>query len=406
MPLPTPMSPKRTRFTLVFTVFLDLLGFSMILPILPFYGQDYGASDFQVGVLFAAYSAAQLVFSPLLGRLSDRVGRRPLLLGSIALNVLAHTAFAFAPTFGLLVAARVVSGIAASNIGIAMAYMADVSPREERSKAMGLLGAAFGLGFIIGPAFGGLLALVSRVAVPLGAAVLAVVNLGFAWTMLPESLREDARRTAGRWFDPSRLTAVVRDVPLLSLLLLAFVNTTCFAMMEATLALFAQARFGWGDFEIPWLFVWIGVLIVTLQGFLIGPLVARFGERRLFSVGVAFLAVGLLTMAASVAPWTLIVASGLLAIGMGVHSPTYMGLLSRLADDASQGSVLGLSRSVSSLGRVVGPLAGTLLFQRFGEAAAFEWGGWVMAAAFVASLWIARAAAVAVAHREAVEAEG
>jgi MFS family permease len=400
-----PAHPKQARFTLVLTVFLDLLGFGMILPILPFYGQQYGASDFQIGILFASYSAAQLVFSPLLGRLSDRFGRRPLLVASIAVNAVAHTAFAFAPTFAVLVAARALSGAAASNIGIAMAYMADVTPRGERAKAMGLLGAAFGLGFIVGPAFGGLLALVGRLAVPLGAAAIAVVNLVFAWWRLPESLSPDLRRDAAgrRWFDPTRLAAVVRDVPLLSLMLLAFFTTVCFAMMEATLALFAQARFGWGDFEIPWLFVWIGVLIVVLQGVLIGPLVRRFGERRLLSAGIALLAAGLLLMATATAPALLVAACGLLALGAGLHNPTYMGLLSRLTDDAGQGGMLGLSRSVSALARVIGPLAGTLIFQRFGEAAAFEWGGVVMAAAFVASLWVVRRAALAVDVREAAE---
>lgn len=399
---------KHARFTLVLTVFLDLLGFGMILPILPFYAQDYGASDFQVGVLFASYSAAQLLFSPLLGRLSDRLGRRPLLLASIALNVVAHTAFAFAPSLLLLVAARTLSGLAASNIGIAMAYMADVSARDERSQAMGLLGAAFGLGFVLGPAFGGLLAHFGRIAVPLGAAAFAAVNLVLAWARLPESLSLAVRRGSEgeRWFDPSRLAAVVADVPLFSLMLLAFVVTACFAMMEATLALFAQARFGWGGVEIAWLFVWIGVLIVGIQGGLIGPLVRRFGERRLLTAGVAVLAAGLLLMASATLPALLVAASGLLALGAGLHNPTYMGLLSRLADDASQGGVLGLSRSFSSLARVVGPLAGTALFQQRGAAAPFLWGGGVMLLAFVAALWIVRRAAVAVRRRETAGAEG
>ncbi|HMB53536.1 MAG TPA: MFS transporter [Thermoanaerobaculia bacterium] len=405
---PTPPDRKRARLTLVLTVFLDLLGFGMILPILPFYGQEYGASDFQVGILFAAYSASQLVFSPLLGRLSDRLGRRPLLLASIALNVVAHTSFAFAPSFGLLVAARALSGLAAANIGIAMAYMADVSPRAERSKAMGLLGAAFGLGFVLGPAFGGMLSFVSQIAVPLGAAALALVNLALASVLLPESLSFEARRDAadGRWFDVQRLAAVVGDVPLFSLMLLAFVVTVCFAMMEASLALFAQELFGWGGREISWLFVWIGVLIVGIQGGLIGVLVRRVGERWLLNAGVAIVAVGLLVMAFSSRPLHLLVATGLLAVGLALHNPTYTGLLSRLTDDASQGGVLGLSRSFSSLARVIGPLAGTALFERLGASAPFLWGGCLLLLATLAAYWIARRAVVAVERREAAEAEG
>lgn len=390
-----PALRRRGRMTVFFTVLLDLLGFGMILPILPFYGQDFGATDFQVGFLFAAYSLAQLVFSPILGRLSDRFGRRPLLLASIALNVVAHTTFAFAPDFTILVIARFVSGVAASNLAIAQAYMADVTSREERSKAMGMIGAAFGLGFVLGPAFGGTLSLLGRIAVPLGAAALALVNLGLAWAYLPESLSLSVRRSrpSVRWLDPSRLGAVARDKALMGLMLLILVVTSCFSMMEATLALFAQDRFGWGDFEMSFTFVYIGVLGVIVQGGLIGPLVRRFGEARLIPVGTAFQAVGLLLLPASDDALVFAATTGLLAIGIGLNSPAILGLLSRLTDDASQGGVLGLSRSFGSLARVLGPLAGTLLFQRVGIAAPFHWGGWVMAASVLGAIWVTRAAA-------------
>ena len=390
-----PALRKRGRLTVFFTVVLDLLGFGMILPILPFYGQDFGATDFQVGFLFAAYSLAQLVFSPILGRLSDRFGRRPLLLASIALNVLAHTAFAFAPTFTILVAARFISGVAASNLAIAQAYMADVTPREERSKAMGMIGAAFGLGFVLGPAFGGTLSLLGRIAVPLGAAALALVNLGMAWLFLPESLALSVRQSRGptRWLDPSRLRKISRDKALMGLMLLVLVVTSCFSMMEATLALFAQDRFGWGDLEMSFTFVYIGVLGVIVQGGLIGPLVRRFGEARLIPVGTAFQAAGLLLLPMAGNALLFAATTGLLAIGIGLNSPAILGLLSRLTDDASQGGVLGLSRSFGSLARVLGPLAGTLLFQRVSVEAPFQWGGWLMAAAVVGAVWVTRAAA-------------
>lgn len=389
-----PALRKRGRMTVFFTVLLDLLGFGMILPILPFYGQDFGATDFQIGFLFAAYSLAQLVFSPILGRLSDRFGRRPLLLASIALNAVAHTAFAFAPDFTILVAARFVSGVAASNLAIAQAYMADVTPRSERSKAMGMIGAAFGLGFVLGPAFGGTLSLLGRIAVPLGAAVLALVNLGMAWAFLPESLDLSVRRRrkADRWLDPSRLRQVSSDGALLGLMLLILVVTSCFAMMEATLALFAQDRFGWGDVEMSFTFVYIGVLGVIVQGGLIGPLVRRFGEARLIPVGTAFQAAGLLLLPVADRALVFAAVTGLLAVGIGLNSPSILGLLSRLTDDASQGGVLGLSRSFGSLARVLGPLAGTWLFQRVGAAAPFRWGGWVMAASVLAAVGVTRMA--------------
>jgi len=396
---------KRARLTVFLTVLLDLLGFGMILPILPFYGQQYGASDFQVGLLFASYSLAQLVCSPLLGRLSDRFGRRNLLLVSIAVNVVAHTVFAFAGSYWILVLARTASGVAASNIAIAQAFMADVTPRAERSKAMGLIGAAFGLGFVLGPAFGGLLSLVSRLAVPLGAAGLALVNLLLASLFLPESRPLEVRtRRPTTGPAPSLLLAVARDLPLFGLMTLAFVVTLCFAVMESTLALFAQARFGWGDFEISGVFVFIGVMVVVIQGGLIGFLVRRFGERRLVPAGIAFMAGGLLVMSASVVPPLLFAAAALLALGAGLHNPTYVGLLSRLADEESQGGVLGLSRSFSSLARVVGPLVGTWVFQHVGLEAPFLQAGVLMVVAFLAALWVVRRAALAAARRDAVAA--
>lgn len=394
-PSPTPGVPrKRARAAVFVTVLLDLLGFGMILPILPFYGLDYGATDFQVGLLFASYSAAQLVFSPLLGRLSDRLGRRPLLLASIATNVVAHAAFAYAATFWVLVAARTLSGVAASNIGIAQAYMADVTSRRERSRAMGMIGAAFGLGFILGPAFGGLLSQVSLRAVPLGAAALALVNLGMAAVWLPESLSAARReeRRGQRWLDPGQLAAVARDRPLFTLLLLFFSVTLCFAVMEATFALFAEERFLWTETEVSWTFVYIGVLVVLIQGVLIGPLVRRFGERHLIPAGVAVMAAGLLLMASARQPATLLAAAGLLAVGTGLNSPSTLGLLSKLTDEGSQGSVLGLSRSFGSLARVVGPLAGTWAFQEVAPAVPFLGAGVLMALMIAAALWVTRRA--------------
>lgn len=390
-PSPTPGTPrKRARVAVFVTVLLDLLGFGMILPILPFYGLDYGATDFQIGLLFACYSAAQLVFSPLLGRLSDRLGRRPLLIASIATNVVAHTAFAYAGTFWVLVAARTVSGAAASNIGIAQAYMADVSSRQERSKAMGMIGAAFGLGFILGPAFGGLLSRHSLRAVPLGAAALALVNLAMAATWLPESLSAARReeRRGERWLDPRRLADVVRDRPLLGLLTLFFFVTLCFAVMEATFALFAEERFAWTESEVSWTFVYIGVLVVLVQGVLIGPLVRRFGERRLIPAGVTAMAAGLLLMSAARSQPALIVAAGLLAVGTGLNGPSTLGLLSKLTAEGSQGGVLGLSRSFGSLARVLGPLAGTWAFQELGAAVPFRGAGVLMALMITAALWV------------------
>lgn len=386
-PSERPRLRRRARTAIFVTALLDLLGFGMILPILPFYGQAYGASDFEVGVLFASYSAAQLVFSPLLGRLSDRVGRRPVLLGAIAGGLAAHLAFAAADSFLLLVAARTAAGAAAGNMGLAQAYMADVTEPGERSKAMGLIGAAFGLGFVLGPAFGGALALVDRVAVPLGAAALAAVNLVLASLWLPESLdlAVRSRSRAGRWLDPRALARLAADAPLLGLMLLFFLLTFAISLMEATLALFVQQRFGFGDWGTSWLFVLVGVVMVVVQGGLVGRAVARWGERRLIPVSIVLMAAGLVVLGAAGAVAAAAGGLALLALGAGFNNPSTLGLLSQLTGEETQGGVLGLSRSFGALARVVGPLAGTWLFAHAGP----PWPFWAAAAVMAGSLLLA-----------------
>lgn len=390
----SPERNRRARTAIFVTVLLDLLGFGMILPILPFYGQAHGAGEIQVGLLFAAYSAAQLVFAPMLGRLSDRVGRRPVLLATIAAGLLAHLVFAAAGTFWLLVAARAAAGAAAGNLGIAQAYVADVTAPGERSRAMGMLGAAFGLGFVLGPAFGGFLALAGRVAVPLGAAALSALNLAMAAAWLPESLAPElrARRRGARWLDPRALGRVAADRPLLGLMVLFFLVTFAISLMEATLALFVQRRFGFGDWETSWLFVLVGVVMVAVQGGMVGPAVKRWGERRLIPAGMGAMAGGLLLVGAAAAVAPLVGGLALLALGAGLHNPSTLGLLSQLARADEQGGVLGLSRSFGSLARTVGPLAGTWIFARAGAPWPFWTAGLLMAASLALAAWVVRRA--------------
>ena len=253
-PSASPRPRRRALLVLFATVLLDLLGFGMILPLLPFYAQNFGASELQIGLLFASFSAAQLVFAPLLGRLSDRFGRRPVILASILGGALAYLAFASARSFAVLIAARTASGVAAASLGIAQAYVADVTPPEERSRGMGLIGAAFGLGFIGGPALGAMLGLYGHAAVALGAAALSCVNFVLALVWLPEPLAAAVRPggepgPAARWLDLGGLRRVGRpgrERTLFGLLFLFFLVTTGFAQMEATLALYCQQRFGFG----------------------------------------------------------------------------------------------------------------------------------------------------------------
>jgi multidrug resistance protein len=420
---PRTAAPRRRALLTVFlTILLDLIGFGMILPFLTFYAQEFKATPLQIGLLFSSYSLTQLLFAPILGRLSDRVGRRPVLLASIAGSVLSYAIFAAAPSYAVLLLARSLSGVAAANYAIAQAYMADVSSPAERSRAMGLVGAAFGLGFVLGPALGGLLAQLGSVSsslahlgprlVPIAAAILAGLNLLIASFSLPESLSPELRRGAvvrqgrqnrgGSWLGIAELRDVWRDSPLRGLMVLFFLVMFGFSMMETTLALFCQARFGFGHRETSWLFVFVGVVLVIVQGGLIGRLVRRFGERRLILSGIVLMALGLallpLTPMAIPPVWTqlwlLLAGLLLLAVGQGIHSPSSLGLLSRLTSEESQGSTIGLSRSFGALARILGPPAGTLIFGAAGAGWPFWAAGGVMLLALLVAVNVLREAPI------------
>jgi DHA1 family tetracycline resistance protein-like MFS transporter len=408
-PQPFQAAPRRRVLLTVFlTILLDLIGFGMILPLLTFYAQEFHATPLQIGLLFSSYSLTQLLFAPLLGRLSDRVGRRPVLLGSIAGSVLSYALFAAAPSYAVLLLARSLSGVAAANYAIAQAYMADVSSPAERSKAMGLVGAAFGLGFVLGPALSGILALahLGPRLVPATAAGLSAINLLMASVSLPESLSPELRRDAaarkGSWLGITELREVWRDSPLRGLMVLFFLVMFCFSMMETTLALFCQARFGFGHRETAWLFVFVGVVLVIVQGGLLGRLIRRFGERRLILSGIVLMALGLALLPltpASIPPvwprlWLVFLSLLLLAVGQGVHNPSTTGLLSRLAGQESQGSTIGLSRSFGALARILGPSAGTWIFGFAGAGWPFWTAGGLMLVALGVAVNVLREAPV------------
>jgi len=408
---------KRALLTVFLTILLDLIGFGMILPLLTFYAQEFHATPLQIGLLFSSYSLTQLLCAPLLGRLSDRAGRRPVLLGSIAGSVVAYVIFALAPNYAVLLLARSLSGVTAANYAIAQAYMADVSSPQERSKAMGLVGAAFGLGFVLGPALGGILEQLGASVpplihlgprlVPFAAAGLSALNLLIASVSLPESLSPELRRSAasrgGSWMGFKELREVWRDTPLRGLMVLFFLVMLCFSMMETTLALFCQARFGFGARETSWLFVFVGVVLVIVQGGLLGRLVRRFGERRLILSGIVLMALGLVLMPltpVTIPPvWSklglLFLSLLLLAVGNGIHNPSTTGLLSRLAGEEAQGSTIGLSRSFGALARILGPSAGTWIFAAAGVRWPFWSAGLLMMVALAVAADVLRRVAIA-----------
>ncbi len=379
-------------------VFIDLVGFGVIIPLLPFYGEHFQASPAQVGLLMATYSLAQFITAPLWGRLSDRIGRRPVLIASLAGSVLAYGALALAGSLTMLFATRAFGGAMAGNIAAAFAYVADRTTPANRAKGMGMIGAAFGLGFIFGPAIGGVLAghdpLQADYQSPaLAAAFLSAVALALTIAFLPESLSAEIRAihaslpAAHRW---RRLYKALFTPGLGWLLAISFLATFVFAGMESTFAMWSRRQFGWGPEQNGYLFAFIGVISAAVQGGMIGRLSRRIGEVRLLVAGSAALAAGMLMipLAASIA-W-LIIAMVIVAVGFSLVSPTLNSLMSLHVDADVQGGTLGVGRSIATLGRVLGPGWAGALFHYAGKDWPFYAGTLVMIGVVVLSAKLIR----------------
>ena len=367
-------------------VVVDLIGFGLVIPLLPFYAERYGASPQQVTLLLAVFSLMTLLAAPLWGRLSDRVGRRPVLMVSMVAAAAAYLWLGVANALWMLFAARALAGVCAGNIGAAQAYVADVTPPEKRARGMGMIGAAFGLGFIIGPALGGLVAgnnvATADLKTPaLIAAALSVTALAGVVLLLKESLppeQRGQRRDRGRV--ASFLDAIGRPV-LSRLILIFFLVILAFAGMESTFALWAMRQYGWGPAQVGYVFTYVGVLSAVLQGGLIGPLTRRFGEERLMACGLALIGAGLVVLPLAAALLLLVASVSMLALGMGMMQPSLNSLISRRAGREEQGEVMGVAQSVGSLSRVLGPAIAGLLFAALGRASPFFWGALLVAVA-------------------------
>jgi multidrug resistance protein len=369
------------------TVLLDLLGFGLVIPILPLYAEKMHASDFETGVLLAIYSVMQLLFSPIWGRLSDRAGRRPVLLISILGSCGSQLGYALAPSFWWLVVARGFAGMCGANITAAQAYIADVTDESRRAAGMGMLGAAMGLGFIFGPAVGGFLSHKSPNLPFFVASALAAVNFVSALVILKEP-RDAAHRTRARTLTWAGLVRTATTPRLLTLMLLFFVITFGFANLEATFSLFLERRFRYGRREASYMFTYIGVLMVIVQGGFVRRLVPRFGEKKLIVVGTLLMGVGFFFTHEAFTLPMLLLAVAITAIGNGLNTPSLSSLISRAASGEHQGGVLGVSQSMGALARVVGPLVGTWTLS-FGISVPYLTGGATMLVACVfASMFV------------------
>ncbi len=370
---------SKTPLLLIFmTVFIDLMGFGLVIPILPTYAQQLHASDFMVGLLIASYSIMQFLFTPFWGRLSDRIGRRPVLLISLAASFAGYLIWGFSTSLIWLFASRIVAGFGNANIAVAQAYIADITTKENRARGMGMVGAAFGLGFVLGPALGCLLVQNGLGFVGFVAAGFSLVDLILTFFLLPEPKE---RGTFGNDRFGLGIDFYIKNVTSAKLrvsFLIFFISTFAFANMEATLVLLTSKLYNWGPKENGLLFVYIGILIVIVQGGMIRQLTKKYSEKKLITVGSFLVAAGLFLTPVTNSWMVLGLAMTLLSIGSGINNPCNQSIISKLAPEETVGGVLGLGQSVSTLGRIFGPIVGCALFEKLGYLSPYIAGGLCM----------------------------
>ncbi len=373
--------PKGAMMALFLIVLSDLLGFGIIIPTLPFYALRYNASDFQIGILFAVYSLCQLLATPILGMASDRYGRRPILLLSQVGSVIGYALLAVAMTWDwqpailglwLIYVSRIIDGISGGNISTAQAYISDITTKETRAKGMGVLGAAFGIGFALGPAVGGVLGHFGQALPAIAAAIFSGVAAVMTALRLPEPARHARNDESQAWLHPSRFKPIFQNPRLAQLLGIWFFTMMAFVMLETFFAVFAKDTYGFTQLHVGLFFMFAGVIIIVVQGRMIGIWTKRFGEWKLAIFGpilvstamtaYAFIGYSLPAMHWAVA--AMLFAGLCNATGRSLQGPTLSSLVSQNSDPRMQGTVFGFYHMLGSLARVIGPLIAAALYSR------------------------------------------
>jgi predicted MFS family arabinose efflux permease len=354
------------------TVLIDMIGFGMIIPLLPFFARQLNSGPTGIGVLISSFSIMQFVFSPILGRLSDRTGRRPLLIMSILTSIGSFALFTIANNFLMLLLSRIIAGLATEG-SVAQAYVADITTNEERSKGLGLVGAAFGIGFIIGPAIGGFLSPLGFWAPGLLAVVLGVVNLVFVFFFLPEpelvggpSFVADSEEG----FLRKMLDALRRPLTG-SVLIIYFVVTFAFSALPVTIPLLAIEFFGFTGVEMSYVFMLIGIIQVLSQGFLMGRLTRTLGDEKLIIIGPLCMLSGVFLMPLAAELILFLASIALISLGVGITNTVVPSFISQKTPPDEQGGTLGLTQSVSSIARVPGPFLGGIILELGGLSTPF-----------------------------------
>ena len=350
------------------TVALDMIGFGIVAPILGRYADRFGASGFQVGLLFASFSLAQMIFAPILGRWSDRVGRKPVIVISLFGTALGSFITGAAGALWVLFAGRLIDGASGASVSVAQSAITDLATKEQRARMLGMLGMAFGVGFVFGPAIGGLAALGGPHIPFYVAGTLALINAVAAIIRLQET------RVPNKAAPTTRVHVPFRKRRYGALAGVGFFSMLAFSGFEATFSLFGGARFNLTEASTAVVFLGVGVVMSAVQGSLIGPLTSRFGSLHLLRNGLVFVSIGLLFLGAAVIWPTMIVALLFMVVGAGISNPSLTALVADSAHEDRRGEALGIQQSASALARVVGPPLAGLAFDHVGIGAPFTFG--------------------------------
>jgi multidrug resistance protein len=369
------------------TVALDLVGFGIVVPILGRYAERFGANGLQVGLMFASFSVAQMVFAPILGRISDKVGRKPVIVFSLIGTAVGSFVTGAAGALWVLFLGRILDGASGASVAVAQGAVADIAPPEQRARLMGMLGAAFGVGFVVGPALGGLAALGGPHVPFYLAGSIAAINAVAAMIRLPET-KPDTSHITEKHQRGSALSPALKRFALVG-----FLSMLGFAGFEATFSIWGEKQFGFTEGSASLVFVFVGVTLVAVQGGLIGPLTERLGSRKLLRIGLSLVAVGLLLLGVTTTWPMLFVALFLLSLGQGISGPSGSALVAELAPVERRGEAIGYQQSTAAFGRVAGPVMAGALFDQVGINSQFLVSGILIVFA-VGSVWSVTRSAV------------
>lgn len=372
------MKSKSSLTVIFLTVFIDLLGFGLLIPILPtFASKELKISDFDIGIIIASFSLMQFFFNPIFGSLSDKFGRRPIILVSLIITSISYIWFSFANSFFMLLASRLLAGLGGSNISAAQAYIADITSDKERTKGMGLIGAAFGLGFVFGPMLGGILSEYGYRIVGYSSAGFSLIAFIFAYFSLKESLKENKmnKPKLSQLISFKRFYELKNDKQIMFLVFIYFIIVFSMANIYGTFALLGFKVYHLSDKQIGYLFGIIGIVGALIQGGIIKLLLKYFTDQALLIVGVFFMMIGLTGLPYGINFLGIAIIGGVLSIGTGILQPIILGLISKFTDEKNQGRILGLNQSISAFARVLGPLWGGFAFHYIGYQFPFLTGG-------------------------------